>query len=161
MSGLRERALGIVAPSAAGALGLAAGALLAQAAVLVPWWRSLEPVAFLDWYAAHSGLLFRFFAPLEIVAALLAIAAAALERWPLRGESGFQLAAALLAVAVLGAFPLYFAEVNASFTSGSTPHDAVADELTRWAAWHWARTVLEGAAFGAALLRMRERWTQR
>lgn len=157
MNSTRERWLGVFAPAAAGALGLAAGALLAEAAVLVPYWRSLEPAAFLEWYAAHAGLLFRFFAPLKIIAAVLALVAAAFERWPLRGESGFQLASALLAVAVLLAFPLYFADVNASFAAGTIAHDALAEELKRWAWWHWARTVLEVAAFAAALMSLRER----
>ena len=153
----RGRILSILVPAAAGALGLTAGALLAEAAVLVPFWRSLEPAHFLEWYSANAGLLFRFFAPLEITATAIAVTAAAFERWPLRGDSGYLLAAALLSVAVLGAFPLYFAEVNASFADGTIAHEAVADELGRWAAWHWTRTVLAVAAFGAALLRLRER----
>ena len=147
----------VVAPAAAGVLGLAAGALLAEAVVLVPYWRSLEPATFLAWYAAHAELLFRFFAPLEITGTILAIAAAVLARKPLRQASGLRLASAVLAVAVLAAFPLYFGEANASFAAGTIPHEALADELTRWAAWQWARTLLQIAAFAAALLGLRER----
>jgi uncharacterized membrane protein len=157
MSGLRRRLREIVAPTSAGVLGLAAGALLAEAAVLLPYWRSLEPEVFLAWYAANAELLFRFFAPLEIAGALLALGAAVLDGWPRRGQSSFQLASAVLAVAVLAAFPLYFAETNTSFAAGTIPAAALADELTRWARWHWARTVLEVAAFAAALLALRER----
>ena len=72
-------------------------------------------------------------------------------------SSGLRLASAVLAVAVLAAFPLYFGEVNASFAAGTIPHEALADELTRWAAWQWARTLLQIAAFAAALLGLRER----
>lgn len=147
----------VVGPAAAGLLGLAAGALLAEAAILVPWWRSLEPAAFLAWYADHAHALFLFFAPLEIGAALLAVAAAALERWVGKPDGAFQLASALLAVGVLAAFPLYFEDANAAFASGSLPLDAVPDELTRWARWHWARCALSGSAFLAALLGLRER----
>ncbi len=46
---------------------------------------------------------------------------------------------------------------NASFAAGTIPHEALADELTRWAAWQWARTLLQIAAFAAALLGLRER----
>ncbi len=147
----------VVAPAAAGVLGLAAGALLAEAAVLVPYWRSLEPATFLAWYATHAELLLRFFAPLEITGTILAIAAAVLTRKPLRRTNGLRLASAVLAVAVLAAFPLYFGEVNASIASGTIPQQALADELTRWAAWQWARTLLQIAAFAAALLGLRER----
>ena len=34
-------------------LGVTAGAMLAEAAVLVPYWRSLAPVDFFDWYSAN------------------------------------------------------------------------------------------------------------
>src|SRR6267378_2029146 len=52
---------------AAVALGLAAGATLAEGAVLVPFWRSLDPEAFLAWYRRYAALLLRFFGPLEVV----------------------------------------------------------------------------------------------
>ena len=58
------------------AMGLTAGAVLAEAMVLVPYWRSMPPAAFLAWYRQHGELLFRFYAPLEIAAALLVVAAA-------------------------------------------------------------------------------------
>ena len=54
------------------ALGISAGALLAEAKVLVPFWRGLEPSEFLAWYRKHADLLLRFFGPLEIVAAVVA-----------------------------------------------------------------------------------------
>jgi hypothetical protein len=157
VSAIGRRLQSIVAPVAAGSLGLTAGALLAEGAVLVPYWRSLEPAAFLEWYATHAELLFRFFAPLEITSTLLAIGSAALTREPLNGTRGLRLASALLAVAVLAAFPIYFAEVNSSFAAGTIPHETLADELTRWASWHWARTLLAIAAFAAALMGLRER----
>lgn len=129
-------------------LGLSAGAMLAEAAVLVPHWRALPPGEFLGWYAANASRLLDFFGPLEIAALALAILAAAVRR---RGR-GAMTAAAALALAVLVPFPLYFRAVNASFADGSIAHDAVAGELARWAAWHWARTVIGVAAFGAGLL---------
>jgi hypothetical protein len=46
------------------ALGLSAGALLAEGAVLVPFWRSLQPESFLAWYRENAALLLRFFGPL-------------------------------------------------------------------------------------------------
>lgn len=146
-----------LAPVAAGVLGLASGALLTEAVVLVPWWCSMEPEAFLSWYAAYARTLFLLFAPLEIVGALLAVAAAVFERLYGDTRSGFLMVAAFLSVAVLIAFPLYFGEVNATFASGEIPHPEVGPELLRWTRWHWARTVLEIAAFSSALLALRER----
>ena len=56
-------------------LGLSAGALLAEASVLVPFWRAQNPEAFLSWYRQHSGLLLRFFGPLEVASGLFVLGA--------------------------------------------------------------------------------------
>jgi hypothetical protein len=144
----------VVGSLAAVALGLSAGAMLAEGAVLVPWWRSMPPEAFLGWYAGNASRLFDFFAPLEIASTVLAVVAGASYRYH-RGGGGLFVVAAVLAVAVLGAFPLYFARVNASFAAGTIEVDRVAGELARWAAWHWSRTAIGIAACGAAVLGVR------
>src|SRR5688572_29124432 len=61
--------------SAAG-LALFVGALLTEAVVLVPMWRSLQPQEFFVLHAAHAHRLFKFFAPLTAGATILAVAAA-------------------------------------------------------------------------------------
>lgn len=139
---------------AAIALGLAAGAMLAEGGVLVPWWRSLPAEAFLAWYAENAARLFDFFGPLEIASTVLAIAAAALYRSHPAG-GGFFVLSAVLAVAVLALFPLYFQQVNVSFETGTIPLEALATELACWGAWHWGRTAIGTAAFGSALLGVR------
>jgi hypothetical protein len=63
--------------------------------------------------------------------------------------------AALLALAILAAFPIYFRDVNASFESGAIGVDRVPGELGRWAAWHWGRTMLGLLAFALTLLGVR------
>src|SRR5262245_25378869 len=69
---------GAVDVLAAVGLGLSAGAMLTEGAVLVPWWRSMSPESFLGWYAANAARLFWFFGPLEMASALLAVAAGVL-----------------------------------------------------------------------------------
>ncbi len=137
---------------AVAALGLTAGALLAEGAVLVPFWRSLPSGSFRGWYHDNGTLLLRFFGPLEVAAALLAILAATTS-W-LSGATGAPLLAAsgFLSLLVLGAFPLYFRRVNSSFADGTIEPDRVPGELRRWARWHWARVVVATAAFLAAVL---------
>ena len=58
-------------------LGVTAGAMLAEAAILVPYWRSLAPADFFDWYAANASLLVDFYSPLEIASAVVAVGCAA------------------------------------------------------------------------------------
>lgn len=134
-------------------LGLSAGGLLAEALLLVPWWRAMEPEAFLAWYPEHADSLFRFFAPLEIGAGVLTVLATA-AAW--RGDARLPLGvAAGLSVAVLLAFPLYFGAANTSFVEGTLAPGDVATELARWSAWHWGRTVLALVAFAAGAFGLR------
>ena len=133
------------------ALGLTAGALLAEAAVIIPWWRTLPTDAFFAWYAANTSRLFQFFGILETVSAVLVVVAAVLvrDRW--------LALAVLLSVAVLAMFPLYFQRVNASFESAAVAAAELPAVLARYAAWHWVRTLIGIAAFTTAVLGLRAR----
>src|SRR6185369_16526895 len=94
-------------------LGLAAGAMLVEGAVLVPYWRELPPRVFLEWYAANAERLVAFYGPLEVAGAALAIVAAALQWYRgTRARAAFTMSAAL-AIVVLLSFPVYFRDVNA------------------------------------------------
>lgn len=142
-------AVGILA---AGSLGLSAGALLAEACILVPMWRSQDPESFLSWYRHHAGLLLEFFGPLEVISGVFVVAATAFAWF---GDlPGFRLllGSTSLTLAVLASFPLYFKNANASFAAQSIQAAEVSDELARWAKWHWARTGLAILAFLLAIL---------
>ena len=154
-----DKSARLLAILAALMLGLSAGALLAEGAILVPFWQSMEPDAFLAWYADNAARLFDFFAPLEIAAAVLALVAAA--RFQLRRLPGRKqlILAAVLALSILIAFPLLFKEVNAGFAAGTVPLDRVGEELDRWATWHWLRVATAVAAFAAALAALASRKT--
>jgi hypothetical protein len=136
-------------------LGVFLGAMLTEGCVLVPYWRSLAPADFFAWYAANDRRLLGFFGPLTSVTAVLAIAAAIASIW--QGHSGRwpALVAALLAVAVVSTFFIYFERANLSFSSASISATDLPAELRRWATWHSMRTVLSAVAFAAALLAVR------
>ncbi len=142
----------MLVPLSVAVLGLSAGALLAEGAVLVPYWRSLPPDSFLAWYRQNGTLLLRFFGPLEVGAAVVAILATIADGLSSGSASSLLAGASLLSLLVLGAFPLYFKQANASFSEGAIDLDCVPSELRRWARWHWARVVIASAAFLAAIL---------
>jgi hypothetical protein len=131
-------------------LGVMAGALLTEALVLVPHWRSLSPDAFFAWYAANGDRLFDFYGPLEM-AALLFVAAAAVANRRRPGGRPF-VAAAVLAFVILGTFFVYFGDVNASFAARTIEPSRLPDELARWSRWHWARTLIGVAAFATSVV---------
>ena len=139
------------------ALGLSAGALVAEGAVLVPFWQSLEPEAFLAWYRQHGALLLRFFGPLEVIAACLAVVAALVSWSEEESGSGLLAVSALLALLVVAAFPLYFRRANASFAEATIATVDVGAELRRWSSWHWVRVMLAVAAFAMAVVAARGR----
>jgi hypothetical protein len=133
--------------------------MLAEGAVLVPYWRSLAPEEFLRWYKRNADRLMRFFGPLEAGAAVLALAAAGASTLHGAPRSGALWLAALLAVGVLLMFFAYFRSVNERFADGSVPPADVAAHLRRWSSWHWARTLLGTLSFVAALLALQSRST--
>ena len=151
-----ELAANAVAVLATIVLGLSAGALVAEGAILVPFWQSLQPQSFLAWYREHARLLLRFFAPLEISAAGLTLAAVTLNWFHPVAATQLLVLSAFLAVAVLGAFPLYFQTTNASFAAGTITPARVPEELHRWARWHWTRTMLGVGAFILTLVALLE-----
>lgn len=140
---------------AAASLGLFVGALLTEAAVLVPMWRALEPREFFRLHAAHAHRLYAFFAPLTVSATLLAIAAAVTSIAADRPPISASVLAAVLALVILSTYGLYFRRANASFADASVTDDALPAELARWAAWHWFRAMVGLVAFASALWALR------
>lgn len=140
---------------AAAALALFIGALFTEAMVLVPMWRAMQPQEFFTLHAAHAHRLYRFFAPLTVIATLLAVAAAATSIATQRAQTAASVVAAALALVVLSTYPLYFQRANASFAAASISHQDLPAELARWAGWHWFRTVVGLVALASALLALR------
>jgi len=133
-------------------LGLQAGALLAEGALLLPIWRSLPAEEFQDWYRTNGDRLVRFFGPLEVAAAVLAAASFGWSLTTDDGSSACFAAAAVGAILVILAFPAYFKNGNARFTAADTDLATLGQELERWGRWHWGRTAIAIAATVAACL---------
>lgn len=140
---------------AAAGLALFVGALLTEAMVLVPMWRTLQPREFFALHAAHAHRLYAFFAPLTIGATLLAVGAALTSIASGRPSSAASIVAAALALVMLSTYGLYFQRANARFADASIAHDALPAELARWARWHWFRTAIGLVALASALLALR------
>lgn len=140
---------------AAAGLALFSGALLTEAMVLVPMWRSLQPQEFFALHAAHAHRLYAFFAPLTVSATVLAVVAATSAVVTNRPSSSASVAAAVLALVILCTYGLYFRRANAGFAKATITHEALPAELARWASWHGFRTTLALAALASALLALR------
>lgn len=131
-------------------LGLLAGALLTEGAILVPYWRRMEPSEFLRLHGTMGPNLYRYFAPLTIAGVMLptasAIASAFAGDW-----STARLAAGALCLAALAIYFLYFKQANARFADHTITAEELPAELKRWSGWHSARTVIVLVAFASSL----------
>jgi hypothetical protein len=137
-------------------LGLLSGALLTEAAVLVPYWRSISPQAFSELHEGVAPRLYRYFAPLTISAVLLAAASGVvaaisspqgLDHWLAIGSS-------VLAISLLGFYRLYFESANRKLPGLARLDDPtqLIAELKRWRLIHTVRTGVCLASFMCAVL---------
>lgn len=129
-------------------VGLYAGSLLTEAMILVPYWRRMEPAEFFRLHGSLGPRLFRYYAPLTTFAVALAVMVAVLNH----GENLAWTVTAGLCLAALAIFFLYFSKANRRFADHSLADERLAGELTRWASWHWLRTLLVIIAFAISIV---------
>lgn len=128
-------------------VGLYAGSLLTEAMILVPYWRRMQPAEFFRLHGQLGPKLFQFFAPLTGGAVALAVIAAAANG----GENLAWMLTAAMCLTALLIFFAYFKKANESFANHSLADEELTKELSRWALWHWARTILITIAFGLSI----------
>ncbi len=138
-------------------IGLLAGALLLETAVLVPHWRSLSVGEFAALHGAFASRLYRFFAPLTVVSVALSVASGVLHlRVDARHAAGawLTLTGSALAASLMAFYGLYFRTANLRLpevaTAGSQPRfDAM---LRRWHRVQQIRTAVSVVALALATL---------
>ena len=138
------------------ALGLTAGAMLAEAAILVPYWQGLSAEQFFNWYQNNAELLVDFYTPLEITSAILSLVAAILNVVS-RRSAWLWVLAAMMSIVVIGLFFVYFEDANASFANRTVIQQELPAVLVTWGAWQWARVAFGAGAFVAATVAVMRR----
>ena len=136
----------------AGSIGLLVGALLAEGAIFIPFWRSLPTDTFYSLHKEYGPRLFHFFAPLTIIPSFLSFAAAGFCFWKADSGRGPTLVACALFICVLTTYAGYFKHANARLATATLSASDLSLELARWEYWHWVRVILGFFSFGAALL---------
>ena len=139
------------------ALGLSAGASLAEVATLVPFWQKLEPASFYGWYTANKDILVAFYSPLQVYSAAIALAGAVLHFVAKDQVRILMAVAALLALGVLATFFIYFKEANAALAAGPMGQAELNEALSSWASWQWVRIGLGTSAFVCATVALLKR----
>ncbi len=138
-------------------MGIFAGSMLTEGYVLVPYWRSVSAADFFAWYAANGQRLQGFFGPLTSITAALAISAALVSLSEKHPNRWFAVLAAVISVAIISTFFLYFKNANASFATANLSVEELKKELTRWSIWHWSRTGLSLTALALSMISLWKR----
>jgi hypothetical protein len=136
----------------AGSIGLLVGALLAEGALFVPYWQTLNTDVFYALHKVYGPKLYRFFAPLTVAPTVLSVAAALVSISVTDSGRWVTLAACILFLMAASTYSLYFRQANAQFAAATLNGDALSLELAKWERWQWVRVVLGAVAFFAALI---------
>lgn len=128
-------------------LGLLAGALWAEGALLVPYWKTLKPDEFYRLHPEYAPRLFRFFAPITALAPALALASACLAWYNQAEARWLSSLTALLATSLVFIYFLYFKKTNLAFSRAAIAPVDLPGELNRWHNWHRLRVVICILAF--------------
>ena len=124
-------------------VGLLAGSLLTEGMVLVPFWRSLPAAKFYELHGSAGPKLFRYFAPLTVLAVLSSIALAILDGRPSTWTT------ACLCSFALASFFLFFRATNKRLAAHDYSDQELPTVLRNWSTWHHARTILLILAFAS------------
>jgi hypothetical protein len=133
-------------------LGLLAGAMLAIAVALVPWWTALPPAELQAWFRGHAPRIGRLMFPLGAGAAVASLAGAVLGRRAASARRGWLWGAGAAAIAVVIVTALVNEPINEALWGDaalSAPQATAA--IARWSCWHVVRVGFGLVGFWAAL----------
>ncbi|WP_036042141.1 DUF1772 domain-containing protein [Leptospira alstonii] len=133
-------------------LGLTAGAMLTEAVIIVPFWLSLSPTEFFDWYAKNQAALVNYYSPLEIWSTILTVVTSILLLITKQEGKWSMVASTVLSIIVIATFFIFFKDANANFNTRSIANDKLTLAITTWGNWQWLRVGLGIAAFIFGLL---------
>jgi Domain of unknown function (DUF1772) len=134
-------------------LGIFFGTQLAEAALIVPYWKELSADNFFAFYKTYGKKLHQFYAPLTIAATILPILTFVYYLVIDKSKTDFLMwLMTAFAILFFATFFLYFKEANLSFTERTISNEALTKELIKWEKWHWGRVVCEGVAFVCGLI---------
>ena len=129
---------------AIGINGVFIGAMLLIAVVFVPFWRALEPQAFLDWFSVYGSRIGALMIPLGPGVLILTVIALLLNKK--KKERLFWMLAIVFTLVNILYFPVYFLPTNTSFAEQTISIGTVSSELNHWLTYHVQRIIF---AFGA------------
>ena len=136
-------------------LGLLVGSLLTEAMILVPYWRKMEPKEFLRLHGTMGPSLYRYFAPLTIAGTMIPMLTGFVSFAMNKFAINLSFIVAVLTCLMFAIYFMYFKSANKSFETKSIDASEVAEELQRWAGWHWLRVIIGLFAFTLSIIALK------
>ena len=128
-------------------LGLVSGAMLLIGIGLLPGWQNMNYAEFTQWFSINAPQIGALMKPLGMLATITTLAVGGLAIWQKLPNKCWFIAAAIGALCMALAFPLYFGTANELLTSGTLSAMEVHNELQQWQSIHWVRTIAAFTAF--------------
>lgn len=119
------------------------GSQITEGCLLLPYWKSLSPTQFYEYYSKFGPTIGQFYTILTIIAALIPIA---LSVYCFSKKSRgllFAIASSCCAIIFVASFYVYFKGANQQFIDAALNTDQLQSELIAWGNWHWGRIVFE------------------
>lgn len=119
------------------------GSQITEGALLVPYWQSLSPTAFYDYYNEFGPSIGQFYTVLTIIAALIPIIIAVYSKIIMSKAFKFAVISSILAMLCIVAFYVYFKGTNQLFYDAALAQQELSREIVIWKYWHWGRVFIE------------------
>lgn len=133
-------------------LGVFLGRQLAEAVLIVPYWKELSSDDFFSFSKNYGERLYQFYAPLTIAATVFPTTTFV---YSLLNKSKTDILMWLMFIFTLLFFAtyfIYFKEANISFAERTISNEELQNELIKWGNWHWTRVFCEAIAFVCGLI---------
>ncbi|MGG8495151.1 hypothetical protein ACQY1Q_01930 [Tenacibaculum sp. TC6] len=143
--------MNILIAISSGSLGFFLGTQLTEALLMVPYWKNLTSNDFFQLHETYGNKIYRFFAPITIIATIIPLVTAILI---IQSSNTFQWTALIMGTCTLGFFItyfVYFKRANKNFANRSIHDNELPYALKKWEYWHWTRISLESIAFLCSL----------
>ena len=133
-------------------LGIFLGTQLAEAVLIVPYWKELSSDVFFELHKTYGKRLYEFYAPLTIAATVLPTATFVYSLLNKAKTDIFLWLMFIFTLLFFATYFIYFKEANISFAQRTISNEALQNELIRWGNWHWTRVFFESVAFVCGLI---------
>lgn len=138
--------------SSAAILGIFVGAQIAEACLLVPIWKGMNPDDFFEQHKSVGPRIYSFFAPLTIAATVVPLVTVWIGLIRNSQPNVFFWILGASTMAFFSTYFLYFKTANQRFADRTLSNDELPAELHRWGNWHWTRIGFETIAFGSSII---------